>query len=565
LALAPALRAMQGQRSLQLTTLRKQVVWLKLGLQLYGKFGICYVVARLVLGMLRRWRALRVLRDVPAVRTPVLPIMGMIPSILANRKRLHHWRMEAMAGLPVSKIVGPVWDPLVVIVNVLDPAGVKHLLKDAFDKYTKPAPERDHTFTLLTEFIGDGIFTAPHGHAAPDRGQLWLHQRKIAANIFSRANFNSNMHGVFVTKGQRLKGLLRSGEKVDMQKHFFSFTMDSIMQIFFGVESDTMGGEVSKYGQAFDTAHRCFFTYAIDSIGLMSLSGLLPWPLGGYNGACCRLHRLWSATYREFRRNTRILDTESRTLIDKCRCDRNQGKRTDLLALFMQAAEGDGLPVAKSAEYLRDMVLNFVIAGRDTTACTLSWTFYILSTHPDIQKRVQAEIDEKLPAGTIPTLKLVHHTNMPLLHALLYESLRLYPPVPFDVKEARCDDVLPDGSRVPRHAKMWFIPYVMGRNADVYPEPERVHLERWVPFKQPPSHEFPVFQAGPRLCLGMDMAIFEAKVLTAMLLQDFSFTLAAGEAEKIHYSLMLTMSVCNSKEQDSHNLWLIPEQRTARA
>jgi len=57
------------------------------------------------------------------------------------------------------------------------------------------------------------------------------------------------------------------------------------------------------------------------------------------------------------------------------------------------------------------------------------------------------------------------------------------------------------------------------------------------------------------------MAIFETKVLTSMLLQDFTFTLAPGEKDKIHYSLMITMSVCNSKEQDSHNLWLIPQKR----
>mmetsp|Transcript_69660 Transcript_69660/g.197394 ORF Transcript_69660/g.197394 Transcript_69660/m.197394 type:complete len:298 (+) Transcript_69660:2-895(+) len=297
----------------------------------------------------------------------------------------------------------------------------------------------------------------------------------------------------------------------------------------------------------------------------MSLSGLLPWPLGGYNGACCRLHRLWSATYREFRRNTRILDVESRAIIEKCRRDPELRQRTDLLALFMQAAETEGIPAARSTEYLKDMVLNFVIAGRDTTACLLSWTFYILSTHPDIQQRVQAEIDERLPAQTIPTLKLVQHSNMPLLHALLYESLRLYPPVPFDPKEAQCDDCLPDGSRIPRHAKVAFVPYTMGRNPEVYPEPEQVRLERWMPFKQPQHHEFPVFQAGPRLCLGMDMAIFEAKVLTTMLLQEFSFRIAPGEAEKIHYSQMITMSVCNSKDQDSHNLWLIPERRTTTA
>lgn len=83
-----------------------------------------------------------------------------------------------------------------------------------------------------------------------------------------------------------------------------------------------------------------------------------------------------------------------------------------------------------------------------------------------------------------------------------------------------------------------------------------------IPFKQPSLYEFPVFQAGPRFCLGKDMAQFEAKIVAAKLLRRFSFELMEGEAEKINYSLNITMSLCNSPNKDSYNLWIRPIPRT---
>lgn len=179
-----------------------------------------------------------------------------------------------------------------------------------------------------------------------------------------------------------------------------------------------------------------------------------------------------------------------------------------MLANFLNGKDGKNL----SDKHLRDLVLNMTIAGRDTTACTLSWMVYILTQNQDVQAQLCKEIDEKLQ-GRTPTLEDLNPKNMPYLNGVLYETLRLYPPVPEDEKVVTEDGlVYPDGTPVYKGTHLIFSPYSMGRNPKVYPDPLKVVPTRWIPFKTPDPYAFPVFQAGPRFCLGKDMAQFEAKV-----------------------------------------------------
>ena len=209
-------------------------------------------------------------------------------------------------------------------------------------------------------------------------------------------------------------------------------------------------------------------------------------------------------------------------------------------ALFLQANF--------SAEFVKQMVLHLIIAGRDTTACLLSWMFYELTKNEEVQLRLHQEIMEKLPPGSPMDWKSLSNNEMPYLHGVVYEALRLWPPVPFDIKMAFEDDVLPGGWKVPKFANVAFIPYNMGRDPKRYPEPLQFRPERWIPFKPPPQHEFPVFQAGPRICLGMDMAIFEAKTCAVELLRHCRFEMVPGQ--EITYGDKITMDIkSNGKDE----------------
>ena len=184
--------------------------------------------------------------------------------------------------------------------------------------------------------------------------------------------------------------------------------------------------------------------------------------------------------------------------------------------------------------------------------------FYILATNTKVQEELCQEIDTVLE-GAMPNHDNMHHTVTPYLNGVVYEALRLYPPVPINTKTNLKDETLPDGTVLPANSQLLYCPYVMGRDATRYPDPTKVDPNRWIPFKQPSLFEFPVFQAGPRVCLGMNMALFEMKVAAVMLLRQYWFDIAPGEAEKIKYSINLTMSLANGEEKGK--LWLIPKKR----
>lgn len=506
----------------------------------------------------------RALANTPMADIQHDPKLGSVPATIKNISRRHDWFVEVTKGKPVSWAHGMFFDPFSVELFVLDPACIRHFLKDNSTNYTKPPTSRDFLWANLRSWLGTGIFAARHGPDAEDGGHSWSRQRKVAAAIFTRANFNNNMSEIFVKKARHFCDLMESsakgGEPIDMQLKFFSYTMDSIMEIFFGEVSDTLSGQDNAYATAFDTAHRGIYTFITGNMPFLAMMSIIPWPLGTNTGILKRIRALRDPRHQMFREANATLTRESLRLVKQARSDPKMAGRKDLLALFLQAEEQEQTGFAD--EWIRDVVLNFILAGRDTTACALSWMFYILATHPEIQEKVCKEIDEKLPADADVNFKAVGDRELPYLHGVLYETLRLYPPVPYNSKEAVADDVLPDGTKVPAHAKLRYLPYAMGRDPQRYPDPLVIKPERWIPFKEPLPHEFPVFQAGPRICLGLNMAIFEAKILAGILLRRFTFEISATEAENITYlPTALTMSICNSKSHDSHKLLLTPKIR----
>lgn len=256
---------------------------------------------------------------------------------------------------------------------------------------------------------------------------------------------------------------------------------------------------------------------------------------------------------RKLSRSIAILDDFCNKIVDDrlALSKEELAEKGDILSLFVQSAdETDSKKANKmksssklSKRYMRDIIMSFFIAGRDTTACTLSFTFLILAQHPEIQEKLYEEIISHSIKGDFITIDEMK--GMDYLDGVIRESLRLFPPVPSDSKQAAQDDVLPDGTVVPKGCVVAFEVYSMGRDEKLWSNPERVEPERWFlrdGRRRPTQYEFPVFQAGPRICLGKDLALYEAKMVTTELLRRYRFELAEALPNPV-YAPSITLSV----------------------
>jgi cytochrome P450 len=183
-------------------------------------------------------------------------------------------------------------------------------------------------------------------------------------------------------------------------------------------------------------------------------------------------------------------------------------------------------------EVIRDMMISFIMAGRDTTSSAMTWFFWLLSHYSNIEHKILKE-------ANCESLDYESLKNMNFLKACLCESMRLYPPVAWDSKHATCDDVLPDGTLVKSGDRVTYFPYGMGRMENIWGKdwfefkPDRWLVETVEPV-EPENNEigtilkevcpfkFPIFQAGPRVCLGKEMAFIQMKYVVSTIVRRFN-------------------------------------------
>uniref|UniRef100_A0A0E0C958 Cytochrome P450 n=1 Tax=Oryza meridionalis TaxID=40149 RepID=A0A0E0C958_9ORYZ len=201
-----------------------------------------------------------------------------------------------------------------------------------------------------------------------------------------------------------------------------------------------------------------------------------------------------------------------------------------------------------SDESLRDVVTNFLLAGRDTTSSALTWFFWLLSGRPDVEDKIVREIQAVRRASgstSDATFSFDELRDMQYLHAAITESMRLYPPVAMDTHSCKEDDFLPDGTFVGKGWLVTYCAYAMARVEDIWgADCEEFRPERWLDeagaFRPESPFKYPVFHAGPRMCLGKEMAYIQMKSIVASVLERFSFQYAGGEG---HPGLVLSVTL----------------------
>jgi len=275
------------------------------------------------------------------------------------------------------------------------PANVEHILKTRFSNYEKGSFFRD----TLHDLLGHGIFNSD--------GELWKPQRKISSNLFNVKNFREGMLGTFVDHSHAVLALVEaSKDDVDVSDLFYRYTLDSIGYIAFGNNINSLGNPNVEFAQAWD---RCN-PHVAERFWSLSLT----------------LRKLTSKE-RAISRDIAVMNKFAGDILEarKKEDPEQLQQRCDLLSLFISRKNVEGEEF--SDDYLRDMILNMILAGRDTTAQSLAWTFYLLALHPEVRQKAREEVDRVLgtDAPDYDSLK-----NLEYLHAIVTESLRLYPSVP---------------------------------------------------------------------------------------------------------------------------------------
>ncbi|KAM0886074.1 hypothetical protein ACQ4PT_029907 [Festuca glaucescens] len=405
-----------------------------------------------------------------------------------------------------------------VLRNVLtaDPVTVDHMLRARFDNYPKGAPFS----AILADFLGRGIFNVD--------GEAWLFQRKLAAAELASPTIRAYAASVVASElRSRLVPLLHSassddadGKVLDLQDVFRRFAFDCICKISFGLDPGCLelSMPVTAFVDAFDAASMLSARRAIAPMQIV-------W----------RLKRLLNVgDERKLRDSVRLVDAFATEVIRQ-RHKLGASSGSDLLSRFMGSISDD--------RYLRDIVVSFMLAGRDTVASALTAFFLLLSDHPEAAAAIRDEVsrvagdDDDRP--DFSKLKDMHY-----VHAALYESMRLFPPVQFDSKFAAGDDTLPDGTAVTKGTRVTYHAYAMGRMESVWgPDCAEFRPERWLRggrFVPVSPYRYPVFQAGVRVCVGKDLALMEMKAVIVAVVRSFDVETVGRSSRRPKFAPGLT-------------------------
>ncbi|CAI0405963.1 unnamed protein product [Linum tenue] len=483
------------------------------------------------------------------------PIFGAAIEQLMNFDRMHDWLVNYLSEC--QTVVVPM--PSTTYTYIADPASVEHVLKTNFANY--PKGETYHSY--MEVLLGDGIFNVD--------GELWRKQRKTASFEFASKNLRDFSTVVFREYSLKLSAILTEtsshNQVVDMQELLMRMTLDSICKVGFGVEIGTLAPDLpeNQFAQAFDTANIIVTLRFIDP--LWRIKKLFN---AGSEALLDKSIKIINDfTYSVIRRRKAELEEAQATDKDN-KVVRRQMKH-DILSRFIELGED---PESKMTDKsLRDVVLNFVIAGRDTTATTLSWAVYMIMTHSHVAEKLYMELkafeNERakeenatfVECDDVDDIELFNKRvkqyagllnydslgKLHYLHAVITETLRLYPAVPQDPKGILEDDVLPDGTKVKAGGMVTYVPYSMGRMEYNWGYDAALFKpERWLKdglFQNSSPFKFTAFQAGPRICLGKDSAYLQMKMALAILCRFFKFSLVPNHP--VQYRMMTILSMAH--------------------
>lgn len=452
------------------------------------------------------------------------PLVGNLVGFLYNRHRFHDWVVDLLSASPSLTIQVNFFLGLSHVICTADPANLDHLLRSNFSNYVKGSRFQ----SVLNELLGNGIFNVD--------GEIWFAQRKIASHQF---NTKSLKHFISDTVQSQLSKQLipylsfacENGEVIDLQDVLSKFTFDNVCNIAFGIDPSSLDLQKNGfYSSSSSFVHA--FDYAVDH---SSSRFMHPLPL------IWKIKRSLSiGSERQFREAIRIIDGFAMNIIrlkeQSCQIGdiNEQESPQDLLSRFMYSSSNLKFhDEDDKRKFLRDIVISFMLAGKDTTSTALTWFLWLIVGHPRCERLIYNELSGASPDELPGIFSYRRLKEFNYLHAALTESLRLFPPIPINSRLTMSDDILSSGTFV---GKGWFADYsayAMGRMERLWGANCLEFLpERWLDengvFQASDQFKFPVFHCGPRICLGKDMAYVQMKSVAAAIIYGFEVVSVDG-------------------------------------
>jgi cytochrome P450 len=345
--------------------------------------------------------------------------------------------------------------------------------------------------------LGNGLLTS--------EGEFHLRQRRLAQPAFHRqriASYASTMSDY----AERTSAQWRDGETLDMHTQMMRLTLGIVARTLFDADVEN---EAAEIGEALTTAFESF------NFAML--------PFTEY------LEKLPLPSVRRFNSARETLDRTVYRMIDERR--RSPEDRGDLLSMLLMATDTEGDGTGMSDLQLRDEALTIFLAGHETTANALTWTWYLLSQHPEAERQLHAEVDAVL-SGRAPVFGDMQ--SLPYTRMVLAESMRLFPPV-WAIGRRALEPFEARSFTIPRRSVILMSQYVVHRDARFFPDPERFDPGRWTPdaiASRPRFSYFP-FGGGNRVCIGEQFAWMEGVLLIAAIARKWRMRLVPGHPVEV--------------------------------
>jgi cytochrome P450 len=385
---------------------------------------------------------------------------------------------------------------------ISSPADIEKILVTEHRKFVKGT-----ALQATRRVLGQGLLTS--------EGDFHLRQRRLIQPIFHRQRI-AGYAGSMVQAAAALRARWTDGQVLDMHEAMMALTLSIVGKTLFGTDVEAKAAEI---GQAVSGLMKTFF----------QING----PFGWW------IETLDLPPVRRAREGQAKLYATMAQMIAEHRAAGDHGAasvRGDLLSMLLAARDEDG-GAQMSDEQVRDEAMTLFLAGHETTANALTWTWHLLSQNPAAEARLQAEVDQAL-GGRLPGVADL--PRLPYTRQVLTESMRLYPPA-WVITRLSTEPFEVGGYRLPAGAAVLASQWVVHHQARYFPEPFAFRPERWTPAfeAQLPKFAYFPFGGGPRLCIGEPFAWMEGVLLIATLAQQWQ--MRAGPNQRIALQPVITL------------------------